>query len=265
MTEDVGRDGSDQAASSSIERLASMNEGHRWWAVLREAARVGFQPTHRNLLHWMSWIFALELELVLVFILRGGDIYLWELDVTRFIQDLPVPRTIIDVAHFLTNTLSLPFLILFTVIVAVVFGLGFRLDAGLLLLTFPLHVLAQFPKALIDRPRPSDAFLSIEGPGGSQSFPSGHAEFVMSFYGFLTYLVVQRLDRRWQQVAVVAAWGLLVFATGFGRIALGRHWPLDIIASYVFGLGILSGLVWLRWSLRQAIDTIEATGQKEDS
>ena len=33
--------------------------------------------------------------------------------------------------------------------------------------------------------------------------------------------------------------------TGFGRIAEGRHWPLDVIASYIIGLGLLSGLIWL--------------------
>jgi membrane-associated phospholipid phosphatase len=172
---------------------------------------------------------------------------------------------VFEVASFLTNTLSTPFLVLFAVIVAAVFAFGHRLDAVLLLLTFPLHVLAQFPKALVDRPRPSSEFPSIEGIGGFQSFPSGHAEYVISFYGFLAFLVAQGLDRRWQRALAVTACVGFVLTVGVGRVALGRHWPLDVIASYIAGAGILSGILWLRWSIRRAILDMDAEHPRRDS
>jgi membrane-associated phospholipid phosphatase len=234
---------------------------YRWAIVLREALTAGFEPSRRNVLHWLSWTLALGLELALLLILREGVIYAWEQDLTRWIQQLPGKYQLFVVMDFLTNTLSVPFAILFTIIVLAVFRSGYRINASLLLLTFPLHVLAQFPKALIDRPRPSAAFPGIDGVGGFRSFPSGHAEFVITFYGFLTFLAVQRLQRRWQQTAVVVGWLILALATGLGRIATGRHWPIDITASYLIGAGILSGLIWLQWSVLQGIVRSRNTGR----
>jgi membrane-associated phospholipid phosphatase len=95
-------------------------------------------------------------------------------------------------------------------------------------------------------------FDGIEGVGGSQSFPSGHAEYVVTFYGFLAYLLVLHARTQAQRAAIVVAWGIFALATGFGRIAEGRHWPLDVLASYVVGFGLLAGLIWLYRALRLA-------------
>jgi membrane-associated phospholipid phosphatase len=200
-------------------------------------------------------VFALGLEFLLIALLHDGHIYDWERALTRLLQRLPTSEDFLRAINFLTNTLSLEFLALFTMVLAMVYLLGWRLDAWLLLLTFPLHVLAQFPKALIDRPRPSPAYEGIEGVGGFQSFPSGHAEFVITFWGFLAIVACAHLVRRWQRIVVLVAWLVLALTTGVLRIAMGRHWPIDVFASYLIGLGILSGLVWLRRSLRIAIVT----------
>lgn len=230
----------------------------RWWLdVGRLALIFGFQPNRRNVLHWLSWAFALGLEFALIGLLRDGRVYLWEIDLTRLLQRLPTRDVYLTWINVLTNTLSMEFLLLFAAIVTTVFLLGQRLDALLLLVTFPVHVLAQFPKALIDRPRPSPAFDGIEGVGGVQSFPSGHAEFVISFWGFLTLLAWLHLKERWQRIAFVSFWIALALLTGLLRIAMGRHWPIDIFASYIFGFGILSGLIWLRRSIRLAIATVD--------
>jgi membrane-associated phospholipid phosphatase len=218
--------------------------------TFREAARFAFRPTRRNALHWASWALALGVELALVVILRDGQVYGWEQSVARRLQDVPGRRVVFDVTSTLTNTLSVPFALLFLAIVGGVLRRGHRGAAALLALTFPLHVLAQFPKALVDRPRPSPAFAGIEGVGGGQSFPSGHAEYVVTFWGFLAYLLMLHADRPWQRATIFAVWVVFVLATGFGRIALGRHWPLDVLASYLIGLGLLSGMVWLHSAFR---------------
>ena len=218
--------------------------------VLREARSFALRPTRRNFLHWGSWALALGVELALAVVLRNGRIYGWEQAVARRLQEAPGKRVIFDVSSTLTNTLSVPFLLLFLVIVSTVLLVGHRGAALLLLLSFPLHVLAQFPKALVDRPRPSPAFDGIEGVGGLQSFPSGHSEYVVTFYGFLAYLLMLRVKGRWSRVAIAAGWGSLALATGFGRVAEGRHWPLDVLASYLIGLGLLSGMIWLHSAFR---------------
>lgn len=222
--------------------------------VLRAAAAFAFRPTRRNLLHWLSWALALGVELALVVILQDGQIYGWEQSIARRLQDVPGKRIVFDVSSTLTNSLSLPFLLMFLAIVAVVVVLHHRGAAVLLLLTFPLHVLAQFPKALVDRPRPSPAFDGIDGVGGFQSFPSGHSEYVVTFYGFLAYLLMLHASGPRRKAAIFAAWVILVLATGFGRVALGRHWPLDVLTSYLIGLGLLSGMVWLHTAFRYTKD-----------
>jgi undecaprenyl-diphosphatase len=225
----------------------------QWWAILRLAVAIAFRPTRRNILHWLSMIGAVGMELLLVVVLQDDHIYAWERAVTRWLQQVPIDLDVYRTVSMLTNTLAWYFIALFIVIVGVVILTRHWLDAFLLLLTFPIHVLAQFPKALIDRPRPPAGDPSILGPGGMQSFPSGHAEYVISFYGFLALLVVQHLERRWQRVAVVTVFALFALSVGIGRISMGRHWPIDILASYLFGAAILSGILWLRYSIRQAM------------
>jgi membrane-associated phospholipid phosphatase len=217
---------------------------------VRAAAAFAFRPTRRNLLHWLSWAVAFGVELALVAVLWNGRIFGWEQDLTRRLQDVPGKRIVFDVTSTLTNTISLPFLVIFLAIVSITLLLGHRGAAVLLLLTFPLHVLSQFPKALVDRPRPSAAFDGIIGVGGTQSFPSGHSEYVVTFYGFLAYLLMLHVANRWARAGIFAAWLVFVLATGFGRVALGRHWPLDVLTSYIIGLGLLSGMIWLHSAFR---------------
>ncbi len=228
------------------------SESSRYDALARDAIAFALRPTRRNKLHWASWALALGAEIVLVIILRRGQTYAWERWLTRRFQDVPGRQTIFDITSTLTNTISPTFLLIFLAILAVTRTLGHRGAALLLLLTFPLHVLAQWPKALIDRPRPSGNFDGIVGVGGFQSFPSGHSEYVVTFYGFLAYLVMLHLDRRWMRWAVGASWIVFALGTGFGRIALGRHWPIDVLASYLIGLGLLSGMIWLHSAMRYA-------------
>lgn len=228
--------------------------------ILGPAARRAIQPIRRNVLHWCSWAAALAVEIGLLAVLRDGEIYEWEQSLTRALQDVPGKNAVFVVTSTLTNTLSTPFLLIFATIAGIVVISGHRWVALLLLLSFPLHVLAQFPKALIDRPRPSDAFDGVDGVGGLQSFPSGHAEYVITFYGFLAYFLVLHTPGKWQRTAIVGAWVVFTLATGFGRVAEGRHWPLDVFASYVVGIGLLSGLIWLHAALRRAEEEATVKG-----
>lgn len=231
-------------------------------AALAPGVRRAFAPTRRNLLHWASWAVTLGAEVLLTVLLADGDIYGWEVQVARWLQEAPAIEPVFSVSSTLTNTLSLPFAALFITILAIAWKWGTKLEVALLALSFPLHVLAQFPKALIDRPRPPAGMDSIEGVGGLQSFPSGHSEYVITFYGFLAFMLVARCTRRRSQAAIVGVWLALVLATGFGRVAAGRHWPLDVLASYAIGVGLLSGLIWLYFAFREVNSTPEDSTQR---
>jgi membrane-associated phospholipid phosphatase len=221
-------------------------------------AAAAFAPTRRNVAHWVSWAGALAVELALMGYLWDGQVHGWEQDVARAFQDVPGRDLVFDLSSTATNTISPEFAAIFVAIVGAAALLRQRAAATLLLLSFPLHVMAQFPKFFVDRPRPSAAFDGIEGVGGMNSFPSGHSEFVVTFYGFIAYLLMLRFRATWQRALIGAGFVILAMATGFGRVALGRHWPIDVLTSYVIGLGLLSGLIWLYSAYRKAKEAEEA-------
>jgi undecaprenyl-diphosphatase len=109
---------------------------------------------------------------------------------------------------------------------------------ALLVAVFALHYLMISPKQLITAYRPSPLF-GVEGGGGLESFPSGHVEWAVSFYGLLAYFAWRAASGH-RRLIVVAAYALVVFGTMLGRIELGRHWPLDTLA------GLIAGLIALR-------------------
>ncbi|MGC4252300.1 MAG: phosphatase PAP2 family protein [Sphingobium sp.] len=66
----------------------------------------------------------------------------------------------------------------------------------------------------------------------SYSFPSGHAAGTMILFGALAMLAGRR--------PAYAAAGLAVACIGISRIWLGVHWPSDVIAGWIEGLGWLA-------------------------
>lgn len=66
----------------------------------------------------------------------------------------------------------------------------------------------------------------------SYSFPSGHAAGNMILFGAVAILIGRRSAR------VAAA--LIIAAIGISRVWLGVHWPTDVLAGWIMGLGWLA-------------------------
>ena len=91
--------------------------------------------------------------------------------------------------------------------------------------------------AIAFRPRPFVAdptiTLLVEKSADSPAFPSGHATAAFALaYGLFLW------DRRVGTVALVVA-----VAVGIGRVAVGVHYPSDIIGGALLGI-LASWLVW---------------------
>lgn len=72
----------------------------------------------------------------------------------------------------------------------------------------------------------------------SYSFPSGHAAGNMMFFGLVAMLAARR--------SVTVAAGLMIASIGVSRVWLGVHWPSDVTAGWIEGLGWLALCrVWL--------------------
>jgi membrane-associated phospholipid phosphatase len=97
-------------------------------------------------------------------------------------------------------------------------------------------------KPLVDAARPPallppEVFRLIGEAHQRHSFPSGHSVTVAVFFGVLAYFA-QRI--RWRLSFI-----LLATAAGFSRVAVGVHWPVDVMAGLAGGaVAALIG-VWL--------------------
>lgn len=98
------------------------------------------------------------------------------------------------------------------------------------------------------RPLPTDCLaphdcVSVLSTIPVYSFPSGHTETDVVYYGFLLYLSFTPPVRQWRYhyyllpFQVFAALDILLI--GYSRILEGEHWLTDVLAGY------LSGALWL--------------------
>jgi len=101
-------------------------------------------------------------------------------------------------------------------------------------------------KAIVDRVRPCNALAWASAvwvtPPAGPSFPSGHSAGSFAFAAF-----VFMVHRRWGLLA-----SLVAALVGLSRVALGVHYPSDVLAGAILGTAV-GGLVGLRAmrSLRQ--------------
>lgn len=86
-------------------------------------------------------------------------------------------------------------------------------------------------KALMDRPRPT-LMHWVETHGSA--FPSGHAMSLTVLIGCLVLYGTRQASVQTYSVA-----GLAIVLAAFSRVALGVHYPSDVVA------GMILGLIWL--------------------
>jgi undecaprenyl-diphosphatase len=71
----------------------------------------------------------------------------------------------------------------------------------------------------------------------SYSFPSGHAAGNMMFFGALAMLAGRRSGYGLEGYGLAAA---IIALIGVSRVWLGVHWPSDVLAGWIEGLGWLA-------------------------
>jgi membrane-associated phospholipid phosphatase len=108
--------------------------------------------------------------------------------------------------------------------------------------------LSNLLKELVGRARPV-LDQPVESASGF-SFPSGHAANTAAMTTALVVLVWPSLRSRALRVAAVAGAAVLTVATGVDRVMLGVHYPSDVVAGILFGVGFVlaSYLTYRHWS-----------------
>lgn len=91
--------------------------------------------------------------------------------------------------------------------------------------------LGEASKSIARRPRPSGDLIAVVGSPSGYSFPSTFTTFVAVTFGTVMLLARRSRARTAPFVRAVAA---LMIAIGWGaRVALGAHWPSDVVLTTV--------------------------------
>lgn len=109
--------------------------------------------------------------------------------------------------------------------------------------------LVDLVRLLAPRPRPFvvEAISPLIGHAATPSFPSGHATFLAALAVY--FLLVGGREEK------LLGWLLLALAVlvGISRVAVGLHWPTDILAGWLVGALISAGVWYLKKRRRDAI------------
>ncbi|GAC1300079.1 MAG: hypothetical protein NVSMB27_40420 [Ktedonobacteraceae bacterium] len=84
------------------------------------------------------------------------------------------------------------------------------------------------------------------------TYPSGHTEHDVAYYGFLLYLSFTKPVREWRYHWVLLPFQLYavydILAIGYSRIYEGDHWLTDVLGGYLEGVLYLFFFIFLyRW------------------
>ncbi len=94
-------------------------------------------------------------------------------------------------------------------------------------------LVADVLKILFPRDRPSHLSFAIrEEPHLASSFPSGHTTTAFAIAAMMWFLTRETPRASWGWISLVAA-GLV----GVSRIYRGVHWPTDVVAGIMCGIG----------------------------
>lgn len=225
--------------------------------------RLGLRSGWAPLLRTHRWFIVAELliliaALILVVIVKGhpgplpGDVRL-TLDWQRLVRPHRLPTWLLEADS--TINWPIPAGIGATIIVAA-FALSRRyLDIVVALGTMAAATSTNFlTSRFVQRPRPAGFGIYVHQQiAHVYSFPSGHVEHALAFFGIVIFLTfqVQRLTPR----LAVALWLVRLYLLGqiilmpFSRVVEGEHWPSDNLAGLLYGgFWLLVGIHAYRWA-----------------
>ena len=153
----------------------------------------------------------------------------------QFISDYIMSEKLTPVIKMITNfggamVLSITALLLLIMIKDKKIGVGILIN---LCTATGLNLIL---KSLLQRPRPTE-FRIINETG--YSFPSGHSMISMAFYGFIIYLIYEKVKNKYIKWTSITLLSILIVMIGFSRIYLGVHYVSDVLAGFLFSIAYL--------------------------
>ncbi|MFD6439760.1 phosphatase PAP2 family protein [Peribacillus sp. NPDC060186] len=104
-------------------------------------------------------------------------------------------------------------------------------------------------KNLIQRERPENHLVNAAG----FSFPSGHSMVGLIFFSMIAYFIIKEVKSKSLKWGVGISFILLVLVIGISRIALKVHFPTDVLAGFVLGVGYSLTCLYLYQRLERRV------------
>lgn len=209
-------------------------------------------------LYWFPFLCLLGLSLTVIW-LTGGDVNrtsYWSIQVDWFAS---ISETLLPWRVFFQNITQLGDALIFLPIISFLIVWRPQIWAGFFG-AIPLGiVLSAGGKYLAAIPRPGVVldpaiYTAVGGMKGYHSFPSGHTITIFTIMAVILLVLIPTIQRRAQCSLFVC--GLLIASfIAISRVAVGVHWPLDLVAGAALGyLAGMSGVMltqryqrWWHW------------------
>jgi membrane-associated phospholipid phosphatase len=189
----------------------------------------------RTRAHYAAWIGFFGVAILLTLVARYSPYFPGDVAVERWVQSLFSEN--LSWAERVSHTAEFPRLL---VPIALVFFLSWLIAgwrAALLSLVSLAGMLAlgKWLGPSIARPRPSADLVHVFRSLKGSSFPSLFALRYAATFGFLAVLALRRSSGT-LQAGITASCSALVLLGWVARVAMGAHWPSDVIISYYLGI-----------------------------
>lgn len=198
---------------------------------------------------WIKWSVALLVAVALTALAARMAYFPGDVALARLVQTVTPSDP--GWAQAITNTARVPSnYLLLGLSVALSWWLAGWRAALLAVAAFALLSLLGAPlQNAIGRPRPSAALVRLAGSSSGFSFPSIFALTYVSTFGYLATLTYRQTAPARRVVFLFSVLALII--GGAARVALGAHWPSDVVVAY------LIGLVWTTLLVKLAVQNRE--------
>ncbi len=201
---------------------------------------------HTSPVTFVLWFIGLAALIVAAWVIHGHPQgWPFEIAFSQTIQSWPLPAWVLTVFTAITTFNDpIPSGIAAAILIAFMLikhWLRPALFLGLLVLV--ANSIDAIIGDAVGRPRPSAHLVHVSAPLNFNSFPSGHTEHIVIFYGFLLFLTLTKPVRTWKHARwLIPLQVLMIFdilIIGIARVFEGEHWVTDVLGGY------LSGVIWL--------------------